>query len=72
MVPQTAIADVTTAGDVKQSWTDSNGKNCYPIATLINNCDIGEPLRENVVAAPLDHVHNFPFASSALYFTYSF
>jgi hypothetical protein len=69
MVPQTAIADVTTAGDVKQSWTDSNRENCYPIDILMNNCDIEELLRGNLVAAMLNRVH-YPLQALAEGFPY--
>jgi hypothetical protein len=65
----TLTADITTAGYVKQFWTDSNRENCYPIATLINNCDIGELLRGNVVAAMLDRVH-YPLQALAEDFPY--
>jgi hypothetical protein len=59
-------------GYVKQSWTDSNRKNCYPIDILMNNCKTGELLGENVVATPCDRVNHSLFASSALYFTHPF
>jgi hypothetical protein len=53
---------------VKQSWTDLNRGNCYPIDILMNNCDIGELLWENVAMAPLGLAYHFQFESSTLYF----
>jgi hypothetical protein len=59
-------------GCVKQSWTDSNRKNCYPIDILMNNCKTGELLGENIVVISPDYAHYSLFASSTLYFIHYF